>query len=79
MKTLTIGEFKSHLSDILDLVRKGEEIVISFGKKREKVAVIVPYDHYRPKSERKLGLLKGKGNCTIRDDFAINDEEFLKL
>lgn len=77
MKTLTIGEFKSHLSDILGLVRKGEEIVISFGKKREKVAVIVPYDHYKPKAERRLGLLKGKAGCTIHDDFEMSDEELL--
>ena len=79
MKTLTVGELKTHFSEVLGLVRKGEEIALSYGKKKEKVAVILPYDHYKPKAERQLGLLKGKAGCVIKDDFEISDEEMVSL
>jgi antitoxin (DNA-binding transcriptional repressor) of toxin-antitoxin stability system len=79
MKTLTVGELKTHFSEVLGLIRKGEEITLSFGKKKEKVAVILPYDHYKPKAERQLGLLKGKAVCIIKDDFEISDEEMVSL
>lgn len=77
MKTLSIGELKTNFSAVLGLIRKGEEITISYGKNKEKVAVILPYDHYKPKAERELGLLKGKAGCVIRDDFEITDEEMV--
>ncbi len=37
MKTLKIGELKAHFSEVLNLIRKGEKVVISYGKKEEKV------------------------------------------
>ena len=43
MQTLTIGELKTSFSEVLKKLRSGQKIVISYGKKREKVAVIVPY------------------------------------
>lgn len=79
MKTLSVGELKTDFSAVLGFVRKGESIVISYGKNKEKVAVIVPYDHYKPKTERQLGLLKGKARCVIRADFEITDEELVSL
>jgi len=77
MEALTVGEFKAHFSDILEKVRKGEEIVISYGKKREKVAVLVPYSRYERRQRRKLGPLKGRASCVIHKDFKITDEEML--
>jgi prevent-host-death family protein len=43
MKTFTVGEFKTDFSEIIARVRAGEEIIISYGKKKEKVAVLIPY------------------------------------
>ncbi len=77
MQTMTVGELKAQFSEILEKVREGEEIVISYGKKREKVAVLLPYSRYSKKRERKLGLLKGHATCIIHDDFKITDEELL--
>lgn len=77
MQTLTIGELKSRFSDVLEKVRCGEKIVISYGKKREKVAVIVPYASYVSTPPRKLGLLKGRAECRIHDDFEMPDQAFL--
>lgn len=79
MQTMTVGEVKAHFSEVLDLVQKGEDVIISFGKKKEKVAVLVPFSHYQGKPRRMLGLLEGKATFTMRDDFAISDEELLTL
>ena len=77
MQSISVGELKSHFSEVLDRVRKGEEIIISFGKKHKKVAVLLPYDHYIPKQERKLGLLMDRGKCVIHKDFKLTDEDML--
>jgi prevent-host-death family protein len=47
VKTLGVGEIKVHFSDVLERVKGGEKIAVSYGKKRKKVAVIVPYDEVR--------------------------------
>lgn len=77
MQTLNIGELKSRFSEVLEKIKKGQEIIITYGKKREKVAVIVPYSAYVSRPERSLGLLKDRAKCTIHEDFAISDEEML--
>jgi len=77
MQTLTIGELKASFSEVLKKIRNGQKIVVSYGKKREKVAVIVPYSDYASKSERCLGLLKDRAGCIIHDDFEMSDKEML--
>ncbi|MFW6146994.1 MAG: type II toxin-antitoxin system Phd/YefM family antitoxin [Thermodesulfobacteriota bacterium] len=77
MQTLTIGELKARFSEVLGRLRQGQEVVISYGKRREKVAVLVPYSHYSSKPERKLGLLRDRGHCVIHEDFKLSDEEML--
>lgn len=77
MQTLSIGELKSRFSEVLGRLRGGQEIVISYGKKKEKIAVLVPYNNYRGRSIRELGLLKERGRCVIHEDFKMSDEEIL--
>jgi prevent-host-death family protein len=77
MQTISVGELKARFSEVLERVKKGEEITISYGKKRKKVAVLLPYDHYGPKQVRKLGLLKHRGACVIHKGFKLTDEEML--
>ncbi len=77
METVSIGKLKARFSEVLERVRQGEKIVISYGKKREKVAVIIPYSENFHKTERELGLLKGRAVCVIHDDFQISDEEMI--
>jgi len=43
MQTMTVGHFKAHFSEVLDIVQHGQDVVISYGKKKEKIAVLVPY------------------------------------
>ena len=77
MQSISVGELKARFSEVLEQVRKGEEIIISYGKKRKRVAVLMPYDHYTPKQERKLGLLKDRAGCVIHKDFKLTDGEML--
>ena len=79
MKTLGVGEVKAHFADILERVKGGEKVIVGYGKRKEKVAVIVPYTEYHPKQPRKLGLLKGKARFELRAGFKTSDEELLAL
>jgi antitoxin (DNA-binding transcriptional repressor) of toxin-antitoxin stability system len=79
MQTMTVGHFKSHFSQALDTVQRGEDIVISYGKKKEKIAVLVPYDRYEGKPQRTLGLLADKASFSILADFKVSDDELLSL
>lgn len=80
MKTMSIGEFKSHFSSVLERARAGKETIIEYGKKKEKVAVLVPFRAYcggKAKARRKLGLLSSRGRPVFSDNFSMTDEELL--
>jgi prevent-host-death family protein len=77
MKTMQIGELKNKFSQVLDRVKKGEKIVISYGKSKENVAVIVPYAEYKATNAIKLGVLKGKASYKFNDSFEMTSEELL--
>lgn len=80
MKTIQVGKFKSEFSSILQsLEDEGDGYVIEFGKKRKKVAVLIPYSkHIESKSPRKFGILKD-ADFAIHDDFELTEEGFLGL
>ena len=77
MKTLAVGELKANFSAILKEVANGHPVAVSYGRKGERVAVIVPYREYMAKNGRKLGVLRDRGECLIHDDFKLTDEELL--
>jgi antitoxin (DNA-binding transcriptional repressor) of toxin-antitoxin stability system len=79
MKTFTYIEIKNNFSKIFDMVKSGEEIVVSTEKDKEIVAIIIPYKKYRKRKARPLGILKGKASYKIKDDFKITDAELLSL
>ena len=78
MKTYTVGDLKTHFSEILDMVQEGEEIAIAYGKKKKVIARIVPEKKNKKLKKRKLGLLKGKATVTFHGPWRMADEEFLK-
>ncbi len=45
----------------LDIVKSGEEVEVIVEKDKKIVAVIIPYNKYKKRNERPLGILKGKG------------------
>ena len=77
MKTVPVAEVRSNLSTLLKEVESGNEIGISFGRRREMIAVIVPIAEYKKIKERRLGSLVGKVTVEFKDDWKMTDEEFL--
>ena len=76
MKTVTIGEFKANLSLYAEKIQKGEELVVTHGRKKKKIFRVLPFREEKPK-KRKLGILNKKVKVIFHDDFKMSDEEFL--
>ena len=74
---MQVGEFKAHFSEVVERVKNGEEIVISYGRKRENVAVLIPYAAYKRSNAIALGILKGKARVEFAEEFEITAEELL--
>jgi prevent-host-death family protein len=79
MKTLPLAEAKTHFSSVLKDVELGNEIAISYGKKKETIAVIIPYEKWKKSQKRELGTLKHKAKVTFSKDFSITAEELINL
>jgi len=77
MKTLPVAEIRTKFSSLLKEVELGKEIGISFGRKKETIAVIIPINEYKKIKARKLGTLEGKAKVTFSEDWEITDEEFI--
>jgi len=78
MKAMAVGELKTHFSEILNEVRHGHKVGILYGRTKEPVAMIVPYNEGK-KAERKIGILDGKAVIKFRDDFEMTTEEICAL
>ncbi|MGK6350887.1 type II toxin-antitoxin system Phd/YefM family antitoxin [Parapedobacter sp. DT-150] len=78
MKTMTVSEFKTHFSEVLDQVKEGAEIAVTYGKSKEIIGYFVPKTAKATK-KRKLGVLKGKASASFGPDFKMTTEEFLGL
>jgi len=79
MKTLQLTEAKTHFSSILKDIEAGNEVAITFGKKRKTVAVIIPYEKWKKNQRRELGTLEGKMSLEFAKDFAMTDDELINL
>jgi len=77
MKSVAVGEFKAQFSSLIKELQEGHPITITYGKKRTKLAVLVPYDQFVKSAERQIGVLQGKASYVMHDDFTITDEAFL--
>ena len=77
MKTLQLAEAETHLSSILKDVEAGYEVAIKDEKKKETIAVIVPYDQWKKTQKRQLGTLEGKVTVRFSEDFSMSDEELI--
>ncbi len=73
MKTMTVAEFKARFSEVIERVRRGERVAVSYGKAHRPIGVFVPLSESAQK--RKLGALS-KGRFRLRD-FKMTEEELL--
>ncbi|MDA8409713.1 MAG: type II toxin-antitoxin system prevent-host-death family antitoxin [Treponema sp.] len=78
MKTLPVAEVRTHFSSLLKEVEMGNEIGITFGRRKETIAVIVPIEEYKKIKLRKYGTLEGKMEIAFSDDWSMTDQDLLK-
>jgi prevent-host-death family protein len=73
MKTATIFEAKTKLSELIKEVQKGETVIITSGREKKPVAKLEPVE---PVETRRLGLLHDP-NFVLGDAFwePLTDEE----
>jgi antitoxin (DNA-binding transcriptional repressor) of toxin-antitoxin stability system len=55
MKVMTVGEVKTHFSEVLKQVEAGEEVAIAYGKKKDIKAMLIPH---KPKEKKKAWPFK---------------------
>jgi antitoxin (DNA-binding transcriptional repressor) of toxin-antitoxin stability system len=79
MKVLQTAEAKAHFSALIKDVQAGNEVAIAYGKQKETVAVIIPYEQWKKSKKRQLGTLEGKATVHFADEFSISDEELINL
>ena len=77
MKTLQTAEAKTNFSSIMKDVQAGDEVAIAYGKKKQTIAVIIPYEQWKKSKKRELGTLKGKVKVKFAKDFSMSDEELI--
>jgi len=75
MKTMSVGEFKTHFSDVIEQVKAGEKIAVTYGKKKEIIGYFSPETPLKPK--RNLGILEGIATFKFAPDFDVTAEDFL--
>jgi len=79
MKIMQVGELKAKFSKVLEDVQQGEEVVISRGRKKEHIAVIVPFSEYKEKNRVRLGSLEGKASYKVKKGYEMTLEEMIDI
>lgn len=77
MKTLAVGEFKTHFSAALEEVRHGKTVGVSFGRKGRLVAVLAPPKLVLHQGGVTLGSLRRKASFRTKTSFRISEEDLL--
>lgn len=78
MITIPVAELKAQFPEVLAAVRAGERVGVLYGKSREPVAMIVPYEPV-DLPERDVGFLDGKVRIVFLNDCDMTEEELLGL
>lgn len=77
METITVGEFKARMSEIMTKADEtGEKVAIVYGKNKVLKGYYTPHNPKKLK-KRKLGIWEGKGTFKWQGDGKITVEEFL--
>lgn len=77
MEKLSVGDFKSNFSSVIERVKSGEEVEILYGKSKTPVARVTPLP--AAKKGGLLGCLKGKASFSIGEDWKMTAEELIEL
>lgn len=75
---MSVGEFKTNFSRVIEEVKSGEKIAVTFGRKKQIIGYFLP-EMPSTKTKRKLGILEGKATAIFNADFKMTEEEFISL
>jgi antitoxin (DNA-binding transcriptional repressor) of toxin-antitoxin stability system len=78
MKDMAVGELKTNFSEVLKEIKQGRKVGIVYGRKKEPVAMIVPYTKEQ-KTKRNIGILDGKITINFKKNFSMTTEELCDL
>jgi antitoxin (DNA-binding transcriptional repressor) of toxin-antitoxin stability system len=78
MKTLSVAELKRNFSSVVDDLKQGKEVAITYGRGKRPLGTIVPQNKLdTPDHSIKLGDLQQMGWSYKMADFAITDEDLI--
>lgn len=78
MTSLAINDLKYDLGNMMNILKSGESIELKEDAGSEAFAIIMPLVN-KSKNKRKIGILDGKVNYEIKDDFEMTEEELIGL
>jgi antitoxin (DNA-binding transcriptional repressor) of toxin-antitoxin stability system len=78
MKSMTVGEFKSRFSAVLETVRRGGSVTVCYGRQRRPMAVLVPARPPRRGAGRRLGILAATARAEFVGEWAVSDGDLLR-
>jgi len=80
MKIMSTADFKANFSSVVEELKKGNEVVITYGRKKEALATVVPQSKIKqPNYTVKIGDLKAKGLKLKLSNFDMTEDEFLSV
>ena len=75
---MTSANLKANFSTVVDELKRGNEVMITYGRKKEPLATIVPQSKItKPDYGIKLGDLKQQGWNFEMKHFEMTDEELI--
>ena len=77
IETIPVGKLKARFAAVLATVRAGGSVIVSYGRKHESGAALVPLGQLRQPVARRLGSLAGRASVAFASDFEMTEEEFL--
>ena len=76
---MTTANFKANFSSVVEELKKGNEVAITYGRNKTPLATVVPQSKLKkPDYSVKLGDLEDAGHKYKLIDFEMTEEELLK-
>ena len=79
MKILTVGAFKANFSKVIEWIREGEVVAVTYGKSKKIIGYFSQTASQNIGRKRKLGILTKSMKMRIRKDWEIQESEFLGI
>lgn len=78
MKTMTTADFKANFSSVVNELKRGNKVVITYGRRKVPLATVIPQSLLeKPNYSVKLGDLKSHGWTYALKDFEMTEEDLI--